>query len=260
MSNPVVIVTGASRGLGDEIAQQLAKLGASVVLTARTSIDLLRAEKKIHDAGGMAISIPGDIGIYQNCEKIVADTIRVFGRIDTLVNNEGNIEPIASIADGHIEDWETNFAINVFGPVRLTQVSLPYLRIQHGRIINVTSGAAVTVTWGLGAYSSAKAAMTHFTKVLANEEPEITAIALRPGSVNTSMQEIIREKGKSRMPETIHQKFINIYTQGKLLAPELPGRAIANLALHAPHEWSGEFIQWDDEKVRMLDDEAGIGK
>jgi NAD(P)-dependent dehydrogenase (short-subunit alcohol dehydrogenase family) len=260
MINPVVIVTGASRGLGVVIAQWLAKLGASVVLTARTSADLSKTEEKIRDAGGKAISIPGDIGIYQNCEKIVAETIRVFGRIDTLVNNEGNIEPIASIADSHIEDWETNFLINVFGPVRLIQASLPFLRIQHGRIINVTSGAAVTVTWGLGAYSSAKAAMTHCTKVLADEEPEITAIALRPGSVNTSMQDTIREKGKSNMPESVYQKFIDTYTQGKLLAPELPGKAVAILALHAPHEWSGEFIQWDEDKVRLLAENLGIGR
>jgi len=204
MPKPVVIVTGASRGLGVAIAQWVAKLGACVVLSARTSTDLSRTEKTIRDTGGRAISVPGDIRNYQTCEKIVVETIQRFGRIDALVNNEGSVEPIASIAEGYIEDWETNFAVNVFGPVKLIKVSLPYLQMQHGRIINVTSGAAVTVTWGLGAYSSAKAAMTHFIKVLADEEPEITAIALRPGSINTYMQEIIREKGKTGMPGPVY--------------------------------------------------------
>ena len=252
MPGPVVIVTGASRGLGVAIAQWLAKLGANVVLTARTSADLSRTEKKIRDTGGRAISIPGDISNYQNCEKIVAETIRGFGRIDALVNNEGNIEPIASIADGHIEDWEINFAINVFGPVKLIQASLPFLREQKGRVINVSSGAAVLVTRGLGAYCAAKAAINQLTRVLADEEPNITAIALRPGSVNTSMQNTIREKGKAGMPEPVYQKFINQFDQGKLLAPELPGKAAAILALYALHEWSGEFIQWDDERVKLL--------
>jgi NAD(P)-dependent dehydrogenase (short-subunit alcohol dehydrogenase family) len=252
MSKPVVIVTGASRGLGVAIAQWLAKLGASVVLTARTSTDLLKTEKNIRDNGGRAISIPGDISNYLNCEKIVKETIRRFGRLDAVVNNEGNIEPIASIAEGHIEDWETNFKINLFGPLKLIQSSLPYLREQEGTVINVSSGAAVIVTKGLGAYCSAKAALNQFTKVLADEESNITTIAFRPGSVNTSMQEIIREKGKTAMPEPVYQNFINRFDQGKLLAPELPGKAAAILALYAPHEWSGEFIQWDEERVQLL--------
>jgi NAD(P)-dependent dehydrogenase (short-subunit alcohol dehydrogenase family) len=255
MINPVVIVSGASRGLGSEIAWQLAKLGARVVLNARTNRDLLKTQKKIRDAGGMATSIPGDITIYQTSEKIVAEAVRVYGRIDAVVNNVGNIEPIASIAVGHIEDWETNFAVNVFGHVKLIQASLPYLRKKNGRIINITSGAAVTLTWGLAAYSSAKAAITHFTKILAIEEPEIIAIALRPGSVNTSMQKTIIDKGKSCMPESVYKKFTNQYFLGKLLPPELPAKAIAILALYAPQEWSGEFLQWDEEKIRILVDE-----
>jgi NAD(P)-dependent dehydrogenase (short-subunit alcohol dehydrogenase family) len=104
----------------------------------------------------------------------------------------------------------------------------------------------------LSAYSAAKAAINQFTKVLADEEPDITAIALRPGAINTLMQEIIREKGKTVMPEPVYQKFVNRFDQGKLLPPELPGTVAAILALYAPHEWSGEFIRWDEERVQLL--------
>lgn len=252
MTKPVVIVTGASRGLGAAIARILAELGADVVLTARSTRDLSMIEKGIHDFGGNAISVPGDISDFENCERIIDESIKCFGRLDSVINNGGIIEPIASIADGSIKEWELNLAINVLGPVKLVQAALPYLREQNGRVLNVSSGAAVNATKGWGAYCTAKAAINHFTKVLAEEEPTITAIALRPGVINTSMQETIREKGKVGMPEPVYKKFVDLYEQGKLLAPGLPGKAAAILALYAPHEWSGQFIQWDEERVNQL--------
>jgi NAD(P)-dependent dehydrogenase (short-subunit alcohol dehydrogenase family) len=252
MEKPVVIVTGASRGMGVAIAHLLSNLGAKVVLTARTAADLLITENSIKNSGGIAISVPADISNFQDCERIISETIKAFGRIDAVVNNGGVIEPISSIADGNIEGWKSNLEINVLGPVKLIQSALPYLRVQKGRVINVSSGAAVNSTMGWGAYCTAKAAINHFTKVLADEETDIIAIALRPGVVNTPMQELIREKGKTGMPEPVHQKFVNLFEQGKLLDPEKPGLSIAVLALYAPHEWSGEFIQWDEEKVKEL--------
>jgi NAD(P)-dependent dehydrogenase (short-subunit alcohol dehydrogenase family) len=110
----------------------------------------------------------------------------------------------------------------------------------------------VNVIGGWGAYSAAKAAINHLTHILASEEPDITVLALRPGIVNTGMQAAIREKGKSRMAEENYRWLNQMYEQGRLLPPEAPGRAIACLALFAPHEWSGEVVRWDDARVQEL--------
>jgi len=140
----------------------------------------------------------------------------------------------------------------LFGPVMLTQAALPHLRQRAGRVINVSSGAAVKVIQGWGAYCVAKAALNHFTRVLAEEEPAITAIALRPGKVDTAMQETIRKEGAGGMTASAHAGFVEAHARGELLPPEQPGRALAVLALHGPREWSGEFISWDEEKLQLL--------
>jgi NAD(P)-dependent dehydrogenase (short-subunit alcohol dehydrogenase family) len=90
------------------------------------------------------------------------------------------------------------------------------------------------------------------TSVLAIEEPAITAVAVRPGVVDTEMQAVIRRDGKTGMPQPDHQRFVQYHETGQLLPPEQPARALITLALHAPPEWSGEFLSWDDEKVRNL--------
>ncbi len=87
--------------------------------------------------------------------------------------------------------------------------------------------------------------------MLAHEEPDITTIAVRPGVIDTAMQAVIRDSGDV-MTENEHARFVNHYERGELQAPEEPGRAIAVLALHAPHDMSGEFIRTTDERIEAL--------
>lgn len=252
MIQPTVIITGASRGLGAASARIAARQGARVVLTARSSELLEREAQRIREAGGAALAVPGDVSREDDCRAIIQQAMDYSGRLDALVNNAGMIEPIAPLADARSEEWERNWAVNVLGPVMLAQLALPHLRASRGRVINITSGAAVSVIGGWGAYSAAKAALNHLTRILASEEPEITALALRPGIVDTEMQATIREKGKERMAESNYHYLYSQYEQGRLLSPDAPGRAIACLALHAPHEWSGEVLQWDEQRVADL--------
>jgi NAD(P)-dependent dehydrogenase (short-subunit alcohol dehydrogenase family) len=207
---------------------------------------------EIRQAGGAAWTVRADLGVKEDCRQIIQETVDQFGRIDALVNNGGMIEPIAPIADADIQDWEQNWAVNVLAPVILTQMALPQLRMRQGRILNITSGAAGNTIGGWGAYISAKTAINQITQILASEEPEITALAVRPGIVDTRMQAAIRQKGKGRMAERNYQQLYNLYETGKLLPPEDPSRAIAILALYAPHEWSGEIVQWDEARVQEL--------
>jgi NAD(P)-dependent dehydrogenase (short-subunit alcohol dehydrogenase family) len=257
MTSQTVIITGASRGLGAAAAPIDGSMGANVMLNARSEDDLAGVAMDILAAGGEALPVAGDISHPRIARKLVEATLDEFGRIDAIINNAGTIDPIASIADGDMVAWRTNWRINVLGSVALTQAALPYLRVRRGRVINVSSGAAVKVIQGWAAYSVSKAALTHFTRMLAEEEKDITSIALRPGTVDTAMQRAIREDGARGMPPEEHARFVQYHEQRELLAPELPGRALAVLALHAPLEWSGEFIRWNDERVQELVKEHG---
>jgi NAD(P)-dependent dehydrogenase (short-subunit alcohol dehydrogenase family) len=252
MAVQTLIITGASRGLGAAAAQVAGRLGVNVVLSARSAGELEAVAQSIREAGGMAIAVPGDISRLEDCRTLVQEAIDRSGRLDALINNAGIIEPIAPIADADPAVWEQNLAINVLGPMMLTQSALPHLRQNQGRVINVSSGAAVNPVPGWSAYCAAKSALNHFNNVLAVEETSITAIAFRPGVVDTEMQSVIRQQGAGSMPEGAHARFVAYHEQGELLPPEVPGMALAIVALHAPPEWSGEFIAWDEERVQRL--------
>lgn len=248
----VVIVTGASRGLGAEIAKEAAGMGAQVVLSARSKDKLEAVASQIRAEGGAALVKAGDVSDYAYCQELVKESVSYFGLLDSLVNNAAILEPIAPISEAEMNDWHYNLAVNLLGPVALIQAALPQLRESGGRIINVSSGVAISVVAGSAAYSAAKAALNHFTRILAVEEPGITALTVRPGVVDTEMQTLIRQEGHKGMPPKTYERFVGYHERGELLPPEEPGRAIAKLALYAPREWSGEFLSWDEQRVQRL--------
>ncbi|MBC8331792.1 MAG: SDR family NAD(P)-dependent oxidoreductase [Anaerolineae bacterium] len=252
MNSPVIIITGASRGLGAAAAKIAARMGAAVVLNSRSAYALEKVAAEIRAAGGQALTLPGDVSSPEMCNQLVSESVAQFGRLDAVVNNAGVIRPIALIADADPDEWQRLFEINLVGPLRLVQVTLPHLRASRGRVINVSSGAAVKVVQGWGAYSASKAALNHFTRTVAVEEPLVTSIALRPGAIDTEMQATIRVDGERGMMPAAHAQFSALYLEQKLLPPEAPGRALAILALYAPPEMSGEFISWDDARVQAL--------
>ena len=172
-----------------------------------------------------------------------------FGRIDALVNNAGIIQPISSIAHTEPVTWRYNIEVNLMGPFYMIQAAIFSLRSQNGRVINVSSGAANRVIENASAYCAAKAALNHFTRVLADEEPELTAVTVRPGVVDTDMQATIRNQGLNAMSEEQLAYYRQLKAHGTLEPPEVPGRSIAWLALHAPAEISGQFFDYDDPRI-----------
>jgi NAD(P)-dependent dehydrogenase (short-subunit alcohol dehydrogenase family) len=211
-----------------------------------------KVAQEIRLGGGAALVVPGDISRAEDCQELVSSAVGAYGRIDALVNNAAVLEPIAPISEAEPAEWKRNLTVNVLGPMILTQAALPYLRRNNGRVINVSSGAAQRPIPGAAVYSLAKAALNQFTRALAVEEKEITAIAVRPGVVDTDMQVAIRQDGRRGMPEETHARFTCYHESGQLLPPEAPGRALAALALFAPREWSGQFLSWDEKRVWEL--------
>lgn len=252
VTTQTIIVTGASRGLGAAAVRSLVKLGANVVLNARSedSLQTLAAEVDPHKERTLVVA--GDVAQIDDCQRVVTQAMEHFGRLDTVVNNAGVLEPIAEIGQADPLQWQINVGINLLGPFYLVHFALPHLKEQDGRVINVSSGAAVKAMEGWSAYCAAKAAVNHFTRVLAAEEPDVVALSFRPGVVDTEMQKTIREEGAAGMPSEDHGRFLRYHEEGELLPPDVPGRALAVLAMAAPPAWSGEFIRWNEERVQFL--------
>lgn len=252
MDRPTIIITGASRGIGAASAVIAAEKGAQVVMTARTRSALETQARLIEQRGGSVLVVEGDISHYEDCQKIIAQTIQAFGRIDAVINNAAWIGPIGFVAEVQPEDWTLALEINLFGPFRMCHEAVPFLRRTNGKVVNISSGAAVWAAPGGSAYCSSKAALNQFSKILAVEEPEITVIAFDPGDTDTPMQAEIREKGNVKAFGAYHQFFIDRYEKGKLRPPEAASLDVIALAMAAPHAWTGKFIRWGDIRMQRL--------
>ncbi len=246
---PVILLTGASRGMGAEIARWLAKAGTRLTLVARSADSLEKIAEEIRRLGGEGLPFSADIAGQTGCNEAVRETLDRFGRLDALINNAGLLGPLARVADANPDAWRYNIEVNLLGPFFLTHAALPHLRAAHGRVINISSGAAVKSVQGWSAYCTAKAGLTHFTRILAEEEPDVVSVAIRPGVVNTRMQEMIREEGPGAMSEDKVDYFQTLKSENKLEPANVPARAAAWLALHAPQEMSGEFVDYDDARI-----------
>ncbi|MBC2733455.1 MAG: SDR family NAD(P)-dependent oxidoreductase [Desulfobacteraceae bacterium] len=245
---PVVLVTGASRGIGAAAARRLLARGCQVTIVARSRKGI--ASFAAETAGTQRLlPLSGDVAREPDCCQLVADTVARFGRLDALINNAGILGPVARLADADPGEWQYNLAVNLIGPFYLARAAIPHLRSTHGRIVNVSSGAAVKAIEGWSAYCVAKAGVTHLTRLLAAEEPDITTVALRPGVVDTAMQTMIRAEGPDVMTPAKTAHFRQLKEENKLLDPAIPAGKIAWLALDAPPALSGMFLDYDDPRI-----------
>ena len=200
LDGKVIVVTGASRGIGKGLALHLAAQGASIVCAAR-SVDAATSELPgtIHDtvdtirtAGGSAVAIRCDIGEARDIEALVAGTVAEFGRVDVLINN-AMTPSRAPLDESTIELWDDSMRVNVRSLYLFTRAVTPHMhRGGGGSIVNISSGAAAhEVTEfmppGYVIYSVAKAALERFSSAAAPELRPlgITINALRPGAVRT---------------------------------------------------------------------------
>ena len=187
---------------------------------------------------------------YDACRQAVDKTLARFGRIDAVVNNAGIVQPIAAIVRTDPAGWRYNIEVNLIGPFNLIRAAAAALSRQNGRIVNVSSGAANLALESMSAYCTAKAALNHFTRVLAVEEPELTTVAVRPGVVDTDMQTFIREEGPRTMPSDQADYYRQLKDRGELESVVLLGCSIAWLAFYAPREFSGRFLDYDDPRIQ----------
>ncbi len=184
----VAVVTGASQGLGLALAHHLATVGWSVVADARDRDRLQAAVDAL--PGGPHVAVPGDVSDSWHRGALAAAAAELGGA-DLLVNNASTLgaSPLPRLADLEPETYAEILAVNVVAPIALAGLLLPQLRERRGRIVNITSDAAVEAypTWG--GYGSSKAALDHATRVLAAEEPFVRVYAVDPGDLRTAMHQ-----------------------------------------------------------------------
>ncbi|KAF8165276.1 hypothetical protein B0H34DRAFT_780231 [Crassisporium funariophilum] len=249
MKGPVVVVTGASKGIGLAVTKLLLqKFNANVVAISRSCTPELF--KLSSDSLQIVECDVTDDKALSNA--IILGATRYHG-IDGLVLSAGTLDPLCRIGDDTpLADWKKHFDVNFFSLVTAVKVALPYLRksASGGRIVFVSSGAAVKGTSGWGPYNAGKAAMNSLCRTLAEEEPEITCVALRPGMVDTNMQRTLRTIGGAHMNDHEHKFFVQAHTEGKLVKPEDCGHVIAALSLQASKSLSGQFVSWDSEECK----------
>lgn len=244
LTGKTVIVTGASRGIGQSIAELFAAEGARVVCAARTLNEgdhllegsLANTVRRIREAGGTAAAIAANVASEEDCRRLVDETRSTFGAADVLVNNAA-LNYYVPVVDYDVHRWMRAFAVNVHGPFMLSKFVLPEMIARRsGAIVNVSSGAAIGPGRGPYAapgrggtmYGASKAALERFTQGLAQEVAGhgIAVTCFSPSQVVPT-------------PGTVYHKLVSGMDDPRGEPPEMMARAALLLASEAPEQVNG---------------------
>ena len=241
MQGKVVVISGASRGIGAAAAQVFAQAGAKVALLARSGDAVQGLALAL---GAHAMALPCDVADASAVAGAVDAVMARWGRVDVLINNAGVIAPIARIADAEAEDWARAIDINLKGVFYGMRSVIPIMRAQGGgTILTVSSGAAHNPLEGWSAYCASKAGAAMLTRVAHVEEAAhgLRIMGLSPGTVATDMQVAIKASGinpVSQLDPSVH------------ISPDWPARALLWMCSAAADAWLGQEISLRDETVR----------
>lgn len=197
IDNKVIIITGASSGIGKATALKLAKAGARVVLTARSENKLEELKQDIETTGGTALAIKADVTQLEDMKKVIEKTLAAFGSINGLINNAG-LMPLSFVRKLKTDEWDKMVDVNIKGVLNGVAAVLPTLiENKGGHIINISSSAAHNYFPGGAVYCATKAAVKMFSKGLRKElAPEygISITSIEPGAVDTNLPSTITDE------------------------------------------------------------------
>jgi 7-alpha-hydroxysteroid dehydrogenase len=235
----VAIVTGAGRGIGACIATTYADAGADVVLAARTEEQLEQVAEQVRATGRRALVIPCDVNDNDAVEDLVARTLAELGRIDIVVNNAGGTmpRPFLDTSPGFLE---RSFHFNVTTAFVLSKAAVPHMLERGGAIVNISSAIGRLRDRGFVAYGTAKAALSHMTRLMAADlAPKIRANAIAVGSIATSALEVVLDN------QEIHDEMVRRTPLKRLGVPEDIALCALYLASPAASFVTGKLFEVD---------------
>ncbi|BAZ43278.1 oxidoreductase, short chain dehydrogenase/reductase family protein [Chondrocystis sp. NIES-4102] len=237
INNKVIIITGASSGLGEATAKRLAKNGAKLMLAARREDRLQKLVAEIEQAGGTAKYQITDVSDRTQVEALAKATQEAYGRIDVLVNNAG-LMPLSPLDALKIEEWDKMIDINIKGVLYGVAAVLPTMRGQKsGQIINISSVAGHKVFAGGTVYCATKFAVKAISEGIRQESNgEIRVTNISPGAVNTELTNTISDEKTSAMAEQLYSIAIDADAIARAItfAIEQPGDVDVNEIIIRP--------------------------
>ena len=242
LSGKIVIVTGASRGIGAKSAKEFAKEGATVVLVAQDEKSLTQVANEI---GSQARVHALNIAKFEQVEKMISDTLNEFGKIDIVINNAGKISPIKRVTDIQIDDWDQVIDVNLKGVFYGFKLALPsMLENGGGTFVTLSSGAAHNPLEAWSHYCASKAAVNMLVRCVDLEyrQSGIRSIGLSPGTVATNMQ---REINKSKINQVSKLKW------AAHIDPIWPAKALIWLSTYSGNEYLGKEVSLKDEIIKQ---------
>ena len=205
----VAFITGATRGIGRQIAITLAKNGFDIALNYRTQNEELEdLKKEIESENVKCFAVQGDVSSFESAEEMVNKIIEKFGKIDVLVNNAGITKDMLLMRMKK-EDFESVIDVNLVGTFNITKNVIPFMMKQRsGRIINISSVVGISGNAGQTNYSASKAGIIGFTKSLAKEVGgrNILVNAVAPGFIETQMTDVLKDEVKEEIAKQIPLK------------------------------------------------------
>jgi 3-oxoacyl-[acyl-carrier protein] reductase len=221
LAEKVAVVTGASKGIGADIAKHLAAEGAAVVVNYASSKEGAdRVVDEITKRGGKAIAIQADVAKKKDIERLFTETKKAFGQLDILVNNAGvyRFEPLEAVTEN---EFHRQFNINVLGLMLATQEALKYFDAEGGSVINIGSIASDFTPPTTVVYAATKGAVDAITRVLAKElgPKKIRVNSINPGGVETEGVHAIGMSGSDAEKQMIAQTPLGRIGQPRDIAP-----------------------------------------
>jgi NAD(P)-dependent dehydrogenase (short-subunit alcohol dehydrogenase family) len=214
LENRSAIITGASRGLGFEIARKYLEAGANVTICARNATALDSAATQLRAIARRAhavVAVPADVSRPADVAQLVDTALAEFGRLDILVNNAAVAGPSGAVETVAWEEWLRTFEINLLGSVLLSRAVLPHLKsARRGKIIQLSGGGATQPLPMLSAYAASKAAVIRFVETLAEETRpfHIDVNAIAPGALNTRMLDEFLAAGPERIGRDRYERSL----------------------------------------------------
>jgi len=243
LKGKAAIVTGASSGIGEATARNFARLGATVVLAARTGEKLRFLEREILAAGGRVLAVKTDVTDELSVRAMVEQVVMEFDSIDILVNNAG-LGLTGRVAELRADDLRYLFEVNLIGPLHCVQAVLPHMP-QGGRIINVSSVLGKRALPKVGGYCATKFALNALSDALRVElaDRDITVTSVHPGTTRTAFRENSRRtrdekrgwRRKGVMPEEVAAKIARAAEKGgRDVYVTLPDRLFVDVSTLLP--------------------------